>query len=212
MKNLRQKISIAICSIMLANPFMLCAAQAAVPQTEQQTMQVMTVSTIPKGYAYIPKDTILTVELENELSSKKAKKDDQVSFKLCDNVVINGTIVIPAGANVIGHVVEVTKSGLFGRAGKLSFSIDSVKTINNITVPLEYNTKKEAGSDDGAVAVAVAVSLIGGLFMKGKNVAFPAKTKFEAIVSADTNLNVTLKDLPEVMNPNVPHGTTIIIQ
>ena len=76
---------------------------------------------------------------------------------------------------------------------------------------MQYTDFKEAGSDDGAVAVAAVVTLIGGLFMKGKNVSFPAGTKMSAKVVADTDLNVRLDNLAEMMNPAKPHGVVIQI-
>lgn len=62
------------------------------------------------------------------------------------------------------------------------------------------------------MAVAAVVSLVGGLFMKGKNVSFPAGSVFDARVTADTDLNVTLDELADVMNPNKPHGVSITIK
>ena len=156
------------------------------------------VSSIPAGNAYIPKGTIIDVELLEELSSKKNHVDDDV-------------IVVPAGALVEGKVTKCTSSGLFGRAGKLEFTINSVRSINGVDIPLQYTDFKEAGSDDGAVAVAAVVTLIGGLFMKGKNVSFPAGTKMSAKVVADTDLNVRLDNLAEMMNPAKPHGVVIQI-
>lgn len=169
------------------------------------------VSSIPEGHAYIPEDTILHIELTEEISSKKMHKGDRVPLILQENLIVNGTVVIPAGTEVVGIVTEAKKNGMFGRSGKLEFSIVSVKTINGIQIPLQYVTKKEAGSDGGAVAVAAAVSLIGGFFMKGKNVSFPAGAVFDARVTSDTDLRVTLDDLADAMNPDQPHGVSIII-
>lgn len=170
------------------------------------------VSSIPKGHAYIPADTILHVELMEEISSKNIKKGAPVPLKLQENLIVNDVIVVPAGAEVEGVVTQAKKNGMFGRSGKLEFSINSVKAINGVRIPLEYLTKKEAGSDGGAVAVATAVSLIGGLFMKGKNVSFPAGSVFDARVTSDTDLNVTLEDLPQAMDPEKPHGVSITIK
>lgn len=169
------------------------------------------VSSIPAGNAYIPKGTIIDVELLEELSSKKNHVDDDVKLKTLDNIIINDVIVVPAGASVEGKVTKCTSSGLFGRAGKLEFTINSVRSINGVDIPLQYTDFKEAGSDDGAVAVAAVVTLIGGLFMKGKNVSFPAGTKMSAKVVADTDLNVRLDNLAEMMNPAKPHGVVIQI-
>lgn len=169
-------------------------------------------SAIPEGHAYIPEDTILHVELTEEISSKTMHKGDRVPLVLQENLIVNDTVVVPAGTEVEGIVTKVKKNGMFGRSGKLEFSINSVTAVNGVRIPLQYLIKKEAGSDGGAVAVATAVSLIGGLFMKGKNVSFPAGSVFEARVTSDTDLNVTLEELPEAMNPNKPHGVAIVIQ
>ena len=169
-------------------------------------------STIPAGQAYVPANTQLNVEIVNELTSKKAKKGDLVRFKLLDNLIINNVVVVPSGSEVDGKVTEATSSGFFGRAGKLIFSIDKVRTINGVDIPLEYMGKIEAGSDGGAIAVVAVVSLIGGFFMKGKNVNIPAGTKFAAKVANNTDLNTTLKDLPNAMNPSKPHGVSVTIQ
>lgn len=169
------------------------------------------VDTIPVGNAYIPKEMIVSVELVEELTSKKNRVGDVVQLKTLDNIIINDVVVVPAGSTVSGKVTKCTSSGLFGRAGKLEFTIDSVKSVNGIEIPLQYTDLKEAGSDDGAVAVAV-VSLLGGLFMKGKNVSFPAGSKMSAKVVADTDLKVRLEDLAEAMNPAKPHGVIIQIR
>ena len=172
----------------------------------------ISVSKIQKGEAYIPGGTELTVEVVEELNSKRNKTGEFIKLKLLDNVIINDVIVIPAGASVDGHITQARGSGMFGRAGKLEFSIDSVKTINNIVVPLEYVGRIQAGNDDGAVAVVAFVSVIGGAFMKGANVRIPAGTKLLAKVPTDTDLMTKLDNLAEAMNPEKAHGVSITIK
>ncbi len=118
-------------------------------------------------------------------------------------------MVIPAGTKVNGVITVARKNGMFGRSGKLEFTINEVKTLNNVRVPLQYTGKKKAGDDGGAVAVAAVVTVVGGLFMKGKNVDFPAGTQFEATVPSDTDLNVTLKDLKDSMDAAQPNSVII---
>ena len=172
----------------------------------------VSVSKIQKGEAYIPGGTELTVEVVEELSSKKNKTNEVIKLRLLDNVIINDVVVIPAGASVDGHITKSKGSGLFGRAGTLEFSVDSVKTINNIVVPLEYVGRIQAGSDGGAIAVFALVSMVGGVFMKGANVRVPAGTKILAKVSTDTDLMTRLDNLAEAMNPEKVHGVSITIK
>lgn len=170
------------------------------------------ISKIPKDHAYIPKDTVLSVILTSELTSKRARKGDMVPLKLAENLIVNGVVVVPAGAKVFAKVTRVTRSGMFGRAGKLEFTVDSVKAVNGVEIPLEYTAERKRHNDGGAVAVVAVVSILGGALMRGANVSFPEGSVFEAKVAADTDLNVTIDELPEAMNPEKPHGVAITIQ
>lgn len=172
----------------------------------------MEVSNILKGRAYVPKGVELKVELVNELSSKKNKTHETVKLKLVEDLIINDVVVVPAGTDVYGHITKSKGSGLFGRAGTLEFSVDEVRTINNVTIPLEYVGRIQAGSDGGAVVVAAVVSLVGGLFMKGANVKIPAGTQVIARVKNNTDLNTTLDGLKEAMTPGKPHGVSITLK
>ena len=87
------------------------------------------------------------------------------------------------------------KAGGFGRGGKLEFKILSVKTLNGIEIPLEYTQYKHGAGDGGAVAVAAVVSVVGGLFMKGKNVVYNEGMRVDVAVSTDTDLKTSLEDL-----------------
>jgi hypothetical protein len=227
--NLKKALSISLCATTLSLSSLYAipayAEEATETQSEQQkttepgvwhpikfeTTQTPKVTTIPKDHVYIPKDTVLNVELTQEITSKTAHVGDVVPLKLSDNVIINDIIVIPAGTSINAKVTKATSSGMFGRAGKLEFTIDSVKSLNGVNIPLKYTTIKEAGSDDGAVAVVAVVSIIGGMFMKGKNVNFPTGSKFAAKVTADTDLNVTFNELADTMSLSKPHGTEIIL-
>lgn len=177
-----------------------------------QKEETLKVSTIPKGEAYIPKDTVINVELVSAISSKTSHKGDVVPLKTSSNLVINDVVVIPAGTRVNGVITVARKNGMFGRSGKLEFTITDVKTLNNVRVPLQYTGRKKAGDDGGAVAVAAVATVVGGLFMKGKNVDFPAGTQFEATVPSDTDLNVALKDLKDSMDEAQPNSIVIKIK
>ena len=179
---------------------------------EENVTQEIEVSKVAEGNAYIPKGTVLAVELTKELSSKKAKVGDPVPLKLVENLIVNDVVVIPAGSEVKGIVTEARKAGGLGRGGKLEFSIVSVKAINGVEIPLEYTKGEHAEGDGGAVAVFAAVSIIGGIFMKGKNVVYNEGLRFNAEVTNDTDLKVSLENLKEAMNPNKPHGVSITIE
>jgi len=169
------------------------------------------VAGIPKGEAYVPGGTEFAVELVDELSAKKNRKGDFVRLRMCDNIIINDVIVIPAGARVEGHIVKAYGPGLLGRAGMLEFAVDSVQTINEITVPLEYAGRIQAMHDPGALLVG-AMYLPGGILIRGSNVRVPAGTKIIAKVKADTDLMTKLDNLAEAMDTSKPRGVKITLK
>ena len=176
-----------------------------------ETMATVKTSSVVAGHAYIPKDTNINLELIDPISSKKSKEGNTFRLKTIENLLINDVVVIPANQEVLGTITKARKNGMLGRKGRLEFKIDSIKTINGVDVPLTAEVKGKGHSDNGAVAVAAAVSLVGGLFMKGTNIYYEPGQKFVAVVSTDTDLNTTVEDLPNAMNPSKPTGQNIVL-
>lgn len=179
---------------------------------EQAAAQKVTIANVLPGHIYIPKKTMLNVELIEPANSKTHKKNQQVEFKTIENLIINGVVVIPKGTIGMGYVYEVQKAGGFGRKGVLRIAGKEIKTLNNVSVPLRKGLEGKGKTDGGAVAVAAAVSLVGGLFMKGSNINYPAGTDFQVEVRDNVDLGVTPEELKDAMNHNIPHGQEIVIE
>lgn len=179
---------------------------------EQAAAQKVTIANVLPGHIYIPKKTMLNVELIEPANSKTHKKNQQVEFKTTENLIINGVVVIPKGTVGMGYVYEVQKAGGFGRKGVLRIAGKEIKTLNNVSVPLRKGLEGKGKTDGGAVAVAAAVSLVGGLFMKGSNINYPAGTDFQVEVRDNVDLGVTPEELKDAMNTNIPHGQEIVIE
>lgn len=205
---MRKFVAAAICAGMLFSQRLYVAPAFAA----ENPPQVMRLAPVKHGNAYIPKGTKLQIELTKELSSKKAKVGDSVPLKLVQNLIINDVVVIPAGSEVRGVVTKARKAGGLGRGGKLEFTIVSVNTINGVEVPLQYTKGEHGAGDGGAVAVVAFVSIVGGIFMKGKNVVYNEGLRFDAAVTADVDLNVPLDGLKDAMDASKPHGISITIQ
>lgn len=181
-------------------------------QEETKKNNKIVIDNVLPGHIYIPKKTLLNVELVEAANSKTHKKNQQVEFRTTENLIINGVVVIPKGTIGMGYVYEVQKAGGFGRKGVLRIAGREIKTLNNVSVPLRKGLEGKGKTDGGAVAVAAAVSLVGGLFMKGSNINYPAGTDFQVEVRENVDLGVTNEQLADAMNPNVPHGNEIIVE
>lgn len=176
---------------------------------KEKSPNTITIDNVLPGHVYIPKKTKLKVELVEAANSKTHKPNQEVEIKLLENLIINGVLIIPKGTIGSAYVYKSRKAGGMGRKGLLQIAGREFKTINNVSVPLRQGLSGKGKTDGGAVAVAAAVSLVGGLFMKGSNINYPAGTDFEVEVAENVDLMATQENLAEVMNPEIHHGLEI---
>ena len=180
-------------------------------QKKQQEEVTITQSSVLPGHIYIPKRTALEVQLMDRMDCKRVQKYQPVDFKTVENLIINGVVVIPAGTIGKGYVYEVQKPGGFVRKGVLRIAAHEIKTINGIKVPLMKGLEGKGKTDGGAVAVAAAVSFLGGFLMKGSGIVYEPGTNFMVEVKADTDLQCTPENLAKVMDTTVPRGQEISV-
>ncbi|SEJ90620.1 hypothetical protein SAMN05660742_12310 [Propionispira arboris] len=163
-------------------------------------------------HAYIPGKTRIVLALLNTIDSKTAHTGDIINFKTLDNVKINGVIVIPAGTIANGKITKAVSAGSFGKGGKLEFSVTSIKTLNDIDVPLLCNASyvgtKQIQSSSGISAVGSAVQ---NLFSGGNNVQCLMGMSIDSIVTTDTDLNISISDLSSTMQTFKEHDVNITL-
>ena len=90
----------------------------------------------------LPEGTKIRVRLEQAISSATAEEGQLVEMSVTDAVRVGDAVVIAEGASVTGTVTEAHEKRRMGRAGKLDFSIDRVKTVDNRWVPLRYGQQE----------------------------------------------------------------------
>lgn len=162
---------------------------------------------IPYGQAYIPKGVKLTIELRDRITSERLSKYEngaKVPFVLRDNLIVNEVIVIPAGTEVMGHVVYSDPRNVYDHGGSIAVQIDSVKTLNGVVVPLNVMIERERRTDEIG-ALHIFNPIIFELFHHGKNVAFQAGTPFEVMVAEDTDLGVTINGLAREIENSITY-------
>lgn len=192
-------------------PMTMAEKVAAAQAGKDNPTTTVQLTGVQPGNVYIPKGTTFDVELVKDASSKTNKTGQAVEVRMVDNLMINGVVIIAKDTIGEATITEARKAGGFGRKGKLTITPTKIKTINNVTIPVTASLEGAGSSDGGAVAVAVAVSLIGGLFMKGSNVNYPAGTNIKVAVEKDTDLQTTPDKLSFDMNPASPHGSNLVL-
>ncbi|HLM57601.1 MAG TPA: hypothetical protein VK422_15910 [Pyrinomonadaceae bacterium] len=134
----------------------------------------------PAAGVTIPDGTELTVITTEEISSKTATEGDPITFKVDEDVKVNGKVVITAGTIAKGEISNAKKSGRMGKGGTLSIRILSTTTVDNQKVKLRASKGKE-GDDKTGTTVALVV-LFGplGFLKKGKDAKIKEGTKIKA--------------------------------
>ena len=136
---------------------------------------------VPQASAVvIPDGTEFTVVTTEEISSKTATEGDPISFKVDEEVRIDGHVVIAKDTLVKGTVASAKKSGFFGRGGNLGIRIESAMTVDNQKVKLRSAKGKEGGDKTGTTVALVVLFGPLGFLKKGK----------QAIIKPGTQIKV----------------------
>jgi hypothetical protein len=117
----------------------------------------------------VPDGTEFDVETTEEISSKTATEGDPLTFKVVEDVKVNGQTVIAAGTLVKGVISNAKKAGMMGKGGQLGIRVESTTAVDGQKLKLRSSKGKE-GDDKTGTTVALVV-LFGPLgFLKhGKN-------------------------------------------
>src|ERR1700678_3869665 len=107
----------------------------------------------------VPGGTTVVVGLTEPLSSGSANENDQVALVVKHDVVVNGLVVIAAGANGHATVTSVARAGGNGSGGKIAMSVDWVYSVDGGRVALsQTNHASENGDNKGAASTATLLS------------------------------------------------------
>jgi hypothetical protein len=165
------KISIAIALIIaLAAPWSeLYAAQQANIGLPEEPAAAPTPTPIPQAAAakesktiVLQRGTWVCLRPVHSLSSRTARRGDQVTFRVHGDVEADGMIVARDGTEVSAHVTKARKSGRLFHFPKLSIEMDQLRLVNGQTVPLEkYRPQActSGGSENPAGDIALLVML-----------------------------------------------------
>lgn len=158
----------------------------------------------------LPEKTVFKIAINDKVSSKTNMVGDEVTFTVCEDVKVGNNLVLPKGSQGSGVITKVSQPKSFGRSGKLDISFDQVFSLDDEPIPTvlgpeaKEKLKMEAAAVGASAVGALAlgpIGLVGGFFVKGKDVEIPAGTE----LYIQTQSSVTTKGL--VMESGVPQVT-----
>jgi len=152
---------------------------------------------LPIELTTVPQNTLVKIALAEELTTKNVKKGDTVHFTVADDVIVDGRLIFAKGEPGTAVVEKVQQARNFGRNAKLELTDYKVKSMDG-TIADAYvgeEAQKEmkqlamaAGASLAGIVLLGPIGIIGGAFVKGKDIDLPAGTEMYVQTSADESL------------------------
>jgi len=143
----------------IKNPISLLAALAATVTFGLAPAAIGAPAPARPTCCRVPAGTPVEIELVNELTSANANRGDTFAIRLAQPLVIDGQVVLRAGAPGVGEVIDVRHRGIGGKPAKMVLAVDYLLSSQG-RVPLSTTGLASHGHDNSAPA---GVLEIGGL-------------------------------------------------
>jgi len=143
---------------------------------------------------------VLLATTEKMVSGRVAE-GSTVRYKILRDIVdSDGNIVIPYGGFAQGRVTRSRRRGMFGKAGQLEFTVDSVDAVDGTRVPLRAQQEAAGKGNKNEVIVSTLLLSVLAVFVHGRDVEIPEGTEITAYVDHET----------AIANPRAPQERGVI--
>lgn len=151
---------------------------------------------IPMAEMQLPADTLIKVEIVDDVNTRTAQIGDTVRFRVIEDVIVGDSLVFAKGLYGYGEISSVTRATDWGRNGKVVVDFHTLNCIDGQEV------KTYVGDESAAMMTENKMVMGGSLvgldlseewnkdFVFGKNVEVPSEsqlyiqTKFDTVVYA----------------------------
>jgi hypothetical protein len=134
------------------------------------------------GTVLLTDATPVHLVLMDDLQGKKLQIKQTVHLQVREDVVVNSKVIVKTGAEAIGHVETVSKSGLLGKSGRLILQFDYVTAVSGTKIPLR-GVAGVSGGKGGALTWESAL-------WYGPNASLPVGTVINAYVNQNQRITV----------------------
>ena len=147
----------------------------------------------------IPNGLAVELEAPFSVSSQDVRVGDAISFRVVNPVKVDGVVVIEPGATATARVMQASRGGHFGRAGRLAWAMENVTAVDGTRLSLQA-AGRIVGDSKAAKVIAQTVAM-GALlwviapvalfhgFKRGENAVLPAGKRLEVLVQGEASVN-----------------------
>ena len=208
---MRSTISVFLTIVFLCSG--LAAQSARVPESATKPIQpsdsaaaISTPAQPPPRELKLPAGIRLDIEATYTVSSLDFRPGDYLSFRVLVPVMIDGVTLIDKNSLVTGRVVEAKRGRHWGKAGRLSWTMQDVVAVDGTRVPLQAQKDLPTGRNgikgtSHGGEVATKTLLMGALlapvfpiaplalmsgFKRGEDAVLPQGKRFVVYVQSET--------------------------
>lgn len=129
-------------------------------------------------------NSLVALRMLKPVSSETYQRGQTFELEVSEDVIVDGSVVIPAGSIATGQVIHAAKSGRMGKAGELMITSRYV-TVGERQIKLRSLL---TGTGQNRTDLAMGVAFVAGLaslFIRGKELVVPAETELVARIAND---------------------------
>ncbi len=120
--------------------------------------------------------------LMDDLQGRELRPKQTVHFRVRQDLVVGSNVIVKTGAEAVGHIESISKSGLLGKSGRLVLQFDYVATVSGAKLMLRGGAGVSGGKG-GALTWESAL-------WYGPNANLPVGTVINAFVSQGQRMPV----------------------
>lgn len=134
--------------------------------------------------------TPIPMETTTALSSNYLIIGRTVDFKVTQDIMVDGNVVVPVGSIAKGQVIRVERAKGLGKAGYIAVEVKSVKAVDGTIVQLGGGDIYNEGEDKQTLAIVLGIAVcILFLTMKGKDALVPAGYDVTPLVAISAEID-----------------------
>jgi hypothetical protein len=119
----------------------------------------------------VPAGTTLRLRLQSAVASDSSSVEDTVRAELREAIAVDGREVIPAGAEVVGNVTDVERSGRVQGRARLAYRFNSVQAgetqYDISTATISHQAEATKGEDATKIAIGAGAGAALGAILGG---------------------------------------------
>lgn len=156
-------------------------------RAEKLMMDVWGTTKLDVKRVNLPAETLVKVALTKTVDSVTAQVGDEIVYRVVEDVMIDGRVVVPAGTTSVAKVTEVTAASRLGKDGRILVDFGSVLALDGTPIRLKVDARSTeknrslelaAGASMAGIILLGPIGAVSGYFVKGKDVQIEANTQF----------------------------------